>query len=91
MKKVPKFLQADARGQIVIPKEIREALGIDEHTAFVAYLIEHEGIFLKKIDAPDLSAHTKELKEKAEKIGVKKQNVEQAEEKHRRTGRFEDV
>ncbi len=91
MKRIPKILQADARGQIVIPKEMRSALSIDEHTGFVAYLIDGEGIFLKKMDAPNLANHTSELKEKSSKIGVRKQNVEKAEQAYKREGGFEEV
>ena len=61
MKKFPKLIQTDARGQLVIPKEIRRALGITDGTGFWAYAIEKEGIFLKKIDAPALAENWMKL------------------------------
>ena len=71
MKRYPRLLQTDARGQIVIPKEIRQALNITDGTGFWAYLIEKEGIFLKKVDAPPLeSAESKAIKDHAPKIAV---------------------
>jgi AbrB family looped-hinge helix DNA binding protein len=95
MKRYPKLLQADSRGQIVIPKEVRQALGIDESTGFFAYLIDGEGIFLKKIEGKELSEHheLKEIKEKAEQIGVHKKNVETAEKAYtkERKGGFEEL
>ena len=49
--KTPKVVQADKRGQIVIPKSIRKELKIEEGAAFWIYKTE-EGIVLKKIQAP---------------------------------------
>ncbi|MFT4310038.1 MAG: AbrB/MazE/SpoVT family DNA-binding domain-containing protein, partial [Candidatus Woesearchaeota archaeon] len=54
MKKYPKIVQCDKRGQIVIPKEIRQDLGIDEGCGFWVFSITDEGILLKKMDAPQL-------------------------------------
>jgi AbrB family looped-hinge helix DNA binding protein len=86
VKKYAKVLQADARGQIVIPKEVRDALGIDEGTAFFAYLIEGEGLFLKRIAEPDpsQSAGLREIKDKARKIGVNSANVEKSQKEYKR-------
>lgn len=86
MKKHPKFLQVDSRGQIVIPKEIRKELDIDESTGFWAYCIAKEGIFMKKIDAKELAEHPElqVLREKAEKIGIKKTNLETSEKEYKR-------
>ncbi len=50
MKKFPKIVQCDKRGQIVIPKDIRADLGLEEGTGFWMYSIEDEGILLKKIE-----------------------------------------
>ena len=52
MKKVfPRVVQCDKRGQIVIPKSVREELSLDEGAAFWVYKME-DGIFLKKIETP---------------------------------------
>ena len=94
MKRYPKLLQTDARGQIVIPKEIRRALGITDGTGFWAFVIEKEGILLKKVDAPQLeSAETKTLKDNAEKIGLTKKNIEKSESHYakKNDGVFENV
>ena len=49
MSKYPILVQADKRGQIVIPKNIRIELGIDKKVGFTIYSITKEGILLKKI------------------------------------------
>lgn len=95
MKRFPKILQADSRGQIVIPKEIRQELGIDETTGFYAYLISEEGIFLKKIPSKELHEHPEiaTLKEKADKLHVDRKHVErsEAEYKQDKKGGFEEL
>jgi AbrB family looped-hinge helix DNA binding protein len=95
VKKYPKLLQTDARGQLVIPKEIRRALGITDGTGFWAYAIEKEGIFLKKIDAPPLAKNEElsELKEKAKDIGVNEKNIDAATKRYpkRNIDPMEDV
>ncbi|MFH0876474.1 MAG: AbrB/MazE/SpoVT family DNA-binding domain-containing protein [archaeon] len=81
MKKYPKIVQVDKRGQIVIPKEIRDELSIDETTGFFVYSITDEGILLKKIKPEELSNDdpvVKELKEKSSKISVKQKNIEKS-------------
>ena len=88
MKKHPKIVQCDKRGQIVIPKDIRADLGIDENTAFWVYSISDEGILLKKVDAPELTKEDKvikEINEKAEKIKVKKKSVDKAIKDYKKT------
>ena len=55
MKKYPKLVQCDKRGQIVIPKEIRLDLNVEEGTGFFVYSITDEGILLKKVTVPVLS------------------------------------
>ena len=49
MSKYPILVQADKRGQIVIPKNIRLELGITKKTGFIIYSITKEGILLKKV------------------------------------------
>ena len=48
-----KIVQCDKKGQIVIPKKIREELKIEEGSAFWIYLSNKE-IKLKKIESPKL-------------------------------------
>lgn len=45
---VPKIVQVDKRGQIVIPKEVRNELTITSKTNLWVYSITNEGILLKK-------------------------------------------
>lgn len=95
MKKFPKLLQADARGQIVIPKEIRRELGIDEGTGFFAFCIGKEGIFLKKVEAKPLSEQPeiRELREKAKAVPVDPKHIDAAEKQYaqRKRGGLEEL
>lgn len=75
MKKFPKLVQCDARGQIVIPKEIRKSLEIEEGSGFYMFTIQDEGILLKKIPKEIIDADDsmlKEIAEKSEKLGIDK-------------------
>ncbi|MFH0979141.1 MAG: hypothetical protein V1837_07640 [Candidatus Woesearchaeota archaeon] len=88
MKKYPKLLQCDKRGQIVIPKDIRSELKITEGTGFWVYSIDQEGLFFKKVDTPTLEDHKdllKELEEKADKIKLDKKNIQKAVQKYKKT------
>ncbi len=87
VKKYPKLVQCDQRGQIVIPKDVRSELKIDEGTGFWMYTITDEGILLKKIDTPSLENHSeivKNISEKADKLKLKKGNVKKSLESYRR-------
>lgn len=95
MKKYPKIVQCDARGQIVIPKDIRQELGIEEGSGFWMFSISEEGILLKKIQDEKLddSAIINKIKEKSAKIGVKTENVDKSVKayKDRSSGRLEEL
>ncbi len=56
-----KIVQADKRGQIVIPQNIRKNLNIEAEAAFWIYETE-DGIFLKKVTTPSKSEIKKSLK-----------------------------
>jgi AbrB family looped-hinge helix DNA binding protein len=78
MKKYPKIVQADSRGQIVIPKDIRQELGIAEGTGFYMYTITDEGILLKKIPQEPLAEHdtlVSEIRANSEKIKISQANI----------------
>jgi bifunctional DNA-binding transcriptional regulator/antitoxin component of YhaV-PrlF toxin-antitoxin module len=88
MKKFPKLIQCDRRGQIIIPKDIRSELKIDESTGFWVYSIDNEGLFLKKVDSAPLEQHDKaisELEAKSGKIGVDNKNIKKSIEKYKKT------
>lgn len=81
-------MQCDKRGQIVIPKEIRLDLGIEEGTGFFMYSISDEGILLKKVDIKELSDDDtviKELKEKSEKISLDKKKLDKTVDDYKKT------
>jgi len=88
MKKYPKIVQCDSRGQIVIPKDIRRDLHVDEGTGFWMYSITDEGILLKKIDTLPLDKNQQilsELDEKADKLKIKKSNVKKSVDRYKKT------
>lgn len=87
MKKFPKIVQADKRGQIVIPKDIRAELGIEEGSGFYMYSVSEEGIFLKKIPEDNLedSKELEEISEKADKLSVKPENIEKTKKEYKKT------
>ena len=95
MKKYPKIVQCDKRGQIVIPKDIRQELDIDEGSGFFMYAIDGEGILLKKIETKELGEEEvmKKLDEKADKIGISRKKLKETAEKYRKTkkGRLEII
>jgi AbrB family looped-hinge helix DNA binding protein len=88
MKKYPKIVQCDSRGQIVIPKDIRHDLHIDEGTGFWMYSITDEGLLLKKVDIPELEKNKQildEIESKADKIKLKKSNIQDTVKKYKKT------
>jgi AbrB family looped-hinge helix DNA binding protein len=86
MKKYPKIVQADSRGQIVIPKDVRNELGIDEGTGFYMYTIQEEGILLKKVKDSILEGDgaMKEMEEKADKIGLNRKNLKRTVDQYKK-------
>jgi len=90
MNRYAKIVQTDVRGQIVIPKEVRQELSIVEGTGFYVYLIENEGILLKMIPSKELGDQThiiSEIEVNAEKIDVKKSNVDKSIQKYKKTSK----
>ena len=77
MKKYPKTIQCDDRGQLVIPKDIRAELGIKEGTSFWVHSIVNEGILLKKVLTPSLDKEEiiTEINNKSDKLGIKKEHL----------------
>ena len=94
VKKYPKLVQADKRGQIVIPKDVRQELNIDQNTGFYVYTIPGEGILLKQIEPEPLekSKLTKTLKDNADKLGINSNNLQEAEKQYKNTkGGLEEI
>jgi AbrB family looped-hinge helix DNA binding protein len=79
MKRFAKIVQVDSRGQFVIPKDVRQELGLVEGAGFYLYIIENEGILLKTVPSKELSEHSHiihEIEVNADKIKVKKENID---------------
>ena len=95
MKKYPRIVQSDKRGQIVIPKDIRQELGIDEGSAFWVYSVGDEGILFKKIEEKPIeeSKEISEISSKSEKIGVSKHKVSETKEHYKKSkrGKLEEI
>ena len=88
MKKYPKIVQCDKRGQIVIPKDIRRDLKIDEGTGFWMYSVTNEGILLKKIDILPLGKNEEmldEINSKSNQLKIKKSNISNSIKKYKKT------
>ena len=87
MKKYPKIVQCDKRGQIVIPKDIRKELGIEEGSGFYMYAVTEEGILLKKVDEKPLDEEKEILSEliaKSDKVGIDKENIVKTLDKYKK-------
>jgi AbrB family looped-hinge helix DNA binding protein len=91
MKKYPKLVQADSRGQIVIPKDVRNALDIDENTGFYMYVIPGEGVFLQQVEPEPLETTTQKLQENAKKIGLNKDNLQKATQHYNTKGGLQEL
>jgi AbrB family looped-hinge helix DNA binding protein len=96
LKKYPKIVQCDSRGQIVIPKDIRDELKIDAGTGFWMFSVGEEGILLKKIPLEELSEHSiivSEVKENASKVGISPKAVDKAVSQHKkkRSSKLEEL
>jgi AbrB family looped-hinge helix DNA binding protein len=81
MKKYSRSVKCDERGQLVIPRDIRSDLNIQEGTGFLLYVITKEGILLKKIESQPLDTHhdiLNEIEQKSDKLNIKKENLKKA-------------
>ncbi|MBS3102721.1 AbrB/MazE/SpoVT family DNA-binding domain-containing protein [Candidatus Woesearchaeota archaeon] len=74
-------IKMSSRGQIVIPRDIREELKASEGTIF-SVVSSKDAIILKKIPTPSKEELIKELgaialegRKRAEKLGIKESNV----------------
>jgi len=88
VKKYPKIVQCDKRGQIVIPKDIRRELNIDEGEGFYMFSINDEGILLKKIPLQTLDDNKEildEIIDKSDKIGISASSIEKAKKDYEKT------
>ena len=63
-----------SRGQIAIPQEIREKMGLVEGTK-VLFFLENDALLIKRINKHSFAEITKPFKEAAKKAGLKEEDV----------------
>lgn len=88
---VVETIKMSSKGQVVIPQDIREEIKADEGTVF-AVVSSRDTIVLKKILTPSKEDLIKELKKiaiegrkRAEKLGIKENDVSDIVHRHRKT------
>ena len=64
-----------ARGQICIPSDIREEMGLKEGNK-ILFVLQDESLLVKKVTMRTFAEITKPLKEEAKKSGTKELDVE---------------
>ncbi|HLC95998.1 MAG TPA: AbrB/MazE/SpoVT family DNA-binding domain-containing protein [Candidatus Nanoarchaeia archaeon] len=60
------------RGQIIIPKDIRQEINASGDTLFAVSSIDKDTIVMKKLDTSSLTAEFRRLRSKAKKISPHK-------------------
>lgn len=63
-----------SRGQISIPSDIRESMGLKEGQK-VLFFLEDDTLLIKKVAAQTFSELTKPLREAAKKAGMREEDV----------------
>lgn len=64
-----------SRGQICIPNDIREEMGLNEGNK-VLFVLQDNSLIVKKVNLQTFAEITRPLKEKAKKLGMKESSVE---------------
>lgn len=64
-----------SRGQICIPNDIREGMGLKEGNK-VLFVLQDDSLLIKKVSMQTFAEITKPLKEEARKAGMKESDVE---------------
>lgn len=72
-----------ARGQICIPTDIREEMGLKEGNK-VIFVLQDESLIVKKVTMQTFAEVTKPLKEEAKRAGFKESEVEKIVQKYRK-------
>ena len=79
---VVETIRMSSKGQIVIPRGIREEIDADEGTVF-AVVSGKDSVILRKIEKPsnedlikDLKALAKEGERRAQKLGIKESDIQ---------------
>lgn len=63
-----------SRGQICIPNDIREDMGLTEGTR-VLFVLQDDSLIVKKVNTETFAQITKPLKQEAKKMGLKEEEV----------------
>jgi AbrB family looped-hinge helix DNA binding protein len=66
------------RGQVVIPKQIREFLNADEDSIFTVIALDRETIVLRKLSKKKILADFAKIRERVRKAGITRKDVEKA-------------
>ena len=64
------------RGQIIIPKDVREEIGASTDTIFAVSTLDKNTIVMKKLDTTALVAEFRKLRDKTKKIAPEKIEAE---------------
>ena len=63
-----------ARGQICIPNDIREEMGLKEGNK-ILFVLQKDSLFVRKVTIETFAEITKPLKEEAKRSGLKESDV----------------
>lgn len=74
MKTIIEMGKISSRGQISIPSDIRDQLGLDEGTK-VLFFTEDDTLLMKKVTEQSFAQITRPLKLAAKKAGMKEKDV----------------
>jgi len=74
MSEVIELGRISSRGQIAIPSQIRNEMGLEEGTK-VLFVLADDTLLIKKVSTKTFAEITKPLKEAAKKAGLKESEV----------------
>jgi AbrB family looped-hinge helix DNA binding protein len=74
MKTIIEMGKISSRGQVAIPSDIRDRLGLDEGTK-VLFFTEDDTLLMKKVNEQTFAQITRPLKLAAKKSGMKEKDV----------------
>jgi AbrB family looped-hinge helix DNA binding protein len=75
-----------SRGQICIPNDIREEMGLKEGSR-VLFVLQDDNLLVKKVSTETFAEITRPLKEAAKKAGMKESDVEEIVTRFRKSKR----
>lgn len=80
-KSEPEVVKMSGKGQLVVPQDIRNTVGLTPGERFVAFPVE-EGVLFKKVNIPKVKLKfeslAKEIEAQFRRNNVKKKDVEEA-------------